>query len=248
MNEKARLSGTVALVTGGAHRVGKALAMALADAGADVIVHYYRSAEEAAVTASEIQALGRRVTTLAADLSRISEIERLFQAVQRDFGQLDILINSAAFFEPVDFLSMTAEQWDRTLGVNLRAPTFCAQSAARLMHQGGEGHIINIADVIGLRPWPRYPHHSIAKAGLMMLTQVLAVTLAPTIRVNAVAPGPVLKPPLMSDERWQAIGDATLVGRTGRPSDVAAAVLFLVQSEYITGEVLVVDGGSRFVT
>jgi NAD(P)-dependent dehydrogenase (short-subunit alcohol dehydrogenase family) len=112
----------------------------------------------------------------------------------------------------------------------------------------GGGHIVNIADVIGLRPWPRFPHRSVAKAGLIMLTQVLAAALAPTVQVNAVAPGPVLKPPGMSKERWAEIGAASLVGRSGTASDVAEAVLFLVGSRYITGEVLVVDGGSRFVT
>lgn len=248
MHQNTPLAGQVALVTGGAHRVGQAIALALAQAGADLIVHYHRSATAAADTAEEITGLGRRALTVGADLAQVAEIDRLFQEVERAFDRLDILVNSASFFEPVDFMAMTPEQWDRTLNINLRGPAFCAQAAARLMLSRGGGHIVNIADVIGLRPWPRFPHHSVAKAGLVMLTQVLAATLAPTIRVNAVAPGPVLKPPGMPEQRWQAIGAASLLGRTGRASDVAEAVLYLVQSSYITGEVLVVDGGSRFTT
>lgn len=247
MNENAQLSDKVALVTGGAHRVGRAIALALAQAGADIIVHYHRSTEAAATTVGEIEALGRRALTVAANLGDVAQINRLFQVVEREFGQLDVLVNSASVFEPVDFMAMTPQQWDQTLDVNLKGPAFCAQAAAGLMLPRGGGHIVNMADVIGLRPWPRYPHHSVAKAGLIMLTQVLALALAPTIRVNAVAPGPVLKPIGMPEERWRAIGAASLLGHSGRAADVAEAVLFLVRSNYITGEVLVVDGGSRFV-
>jgi NAD(P)-dependent dehydrogenase (short-subunit alcohol dehydrogenase family) len=248
MHQNTPLSGQVALVTGGAHRVGQAIALALAQAGADIIVHYHRSAEAATHTAEKIRGLGRQALTIGADQGQVAEIEHMFQEVARAFDRLDILVNSASFFEPVDFMAMTPEQWDRTLNVNLRGPAFCAQAAVRLMLPRDGGHIVNIADVIGLRPWPRFPHHSVAKAGLVMLTQVLAATLAPTVRVNAVAPGPVLKPPGMSEQRWQAIGAASLLGRPGRASDVAEAALYLVQSNYITGEVLVVDGGSRFTT
>jgi NAD(P)-dependent dehydrogenase (short-subunit alcohol dehydrogenase family) len=241
------LSGQVALVTGGAHRVGRAITLELAQAGANLVVHYHRSAQAAAATAEEVETLGQRAITVPADLGRVAGIERLFQTVEREFGRLDVLVNSASVFEPVDFMAMTPQQWDETLDVNLKGPTFCAQAAARLMHTSGGGHIVNIADVIGLLPWPRYPHHSVAKAGLIMLTQVLAAALAPNIRVNAVAPGPVLKPAGMPEQRWQAIGAASLLGRPGRAGDVAGAVLFLITSRYITGEVLVVDGGSRFV-
>ncbi|MCP4517194.1 MAG: SDR family oxidoreductase, partial [Delftia sp.] len=174
-----------------------------------------------------------------ADLGDTAQIERLFQEIEREFGQLDILVNSASTFEAVDFMSMTPEQWDKTLDVNLKGPAFCAQAAARLMLAQGGGHIVNISDVIGLKPWPRFPHHSVAKAGLIMLTQVLAASLASTIQVNAVAPGPVLKPPGMPDERWQEIGASSLLGRPGKPADVAQAILFLIRSNYITGQVLV---------
>lgn len=233
-------------MTGGAHRVGKAIALALAHAGADLVIHYHRSERAAADTVAEIEASGRQALPIQADLGDTAQIQRLFNTIAGEFGRLDILVNSASVFAPVNFLDVTPEQWDETMNVNLRAPAFCAQAAARLMAENG-GHIVNIADVIGLRPWPRFPHHSVAKAGLIMLTQVLAMTLAPRIRVNAIAPGPVLKPPGMTDTRWQEIGQASLLGRPGDSRDVAEAVLFLVTSNYITGEVLVVDGGSRYV-
>jgi NAD(P)-dependent dehydrogenase (short-subunit alcohol dehydrogenase family) len=228
--------------------VGKAIVLALANAGADIVINYHHSTQAAEATAREVEALRRRAFTVAADLGQIAGINRLFQAVEREFDKLDILVNSASVFEPVAFMQMTPGQWDTTLDVNLRGPAFCAQAAARIMTSGDGGHIVNIADVIGLRPWPRYPHHSVAKAGLIMLTQVLAMALAPTVQVNAVAPGPVLKPPGMSEARWEDIGAASLLGRPGRADDVADAVVFLVTSKYITGEVLTVDGGSRFVS
>lgn len=248
MSTNTPLSGQVALVTGGAHRVGRVIALALAREGADLVIHYNRSAEAAEDTADEIRSLGRRAITVGANLGRVTEIDRLFREVEREFARLDVLVNSASVFEAVDFMAMTSTQWDATLDVNLKGPAFCAQAAARLMLPQGGGHIVNIADVIGLRPWPRFPHHSVSKAGLVMLTQVLAMTLAPTIRVNAIAPGLVLKPNGMPEQRWQKIGAASLLGHPGQVADVAQAVLFLVQSHYVTGEVLVVDGGTRFVT
>jgi len=247
MSTHNQLSGKVALVTGGAHRVGQAIALALARAGADLVIHYHRSAEAAEDTADEVRSSGRRAITVGANLGRVTEIDRLFRQVEREFEQLDVLVNSASVFEAVDFMAMTSAQWDATLDVNLKGPAFCAQAAARLMLPQGGGHIVNVADVIGLRPWPRFPHHSVSKAGLIMLTQVLAMTLAPTIRVNAIAPGLVLKPDEMPEQRWQQMGAASLVGHPGQVDDVAQAVLFLVQSRYVTGEVLVVDGGTRFV-
>ena len=247
MSTNTPLSGQVTLVTGGAHRVGKAIALALAREGADLVIHYNRSAEAAEDTAAEIRSLGRRAITVGADLGHVTEIDRLFRQVEREFARLDVLVNSASVFEAVDFMAMTSAQWDATLDVNLKGPAFCAQAAARLMLPQGGGHIVNIADVIGLRPWPRFPHHTVSKAGLIMLTQVLAMTLAPTIRVNAIAPGLVLKPDAVPEQRWQKMGAASLVGHPGQVADVAQAVLFLVQSRYVTGEVLVVDGGTRFV-
>jgi len=239
------LEGTTALVTGGAHRVGRAILLALARAGADVVLHYHRAEAEAQATQAEVQALGRRVLRVRADLSRVEEIEAMFEEVRRTFPALQVLVNSAAIMEAQPVEEVTSADWDRTLDLNLRAPFFCAQQAARLMPQGGV--IINIGDVAGLRPWARYPVHSVSKAGVVMLTQVLARALAPRIRVNAVAPGPVAKPPDLTAERWEAVTRRMPLKREGAPEDIAQAVLYLVQAEFVTGTILTVDGGAHLV-
>ena len=239
------LEGKVALVTGGAHRVGRAILLALARAGADVVLHYHHSQKQAEATQAELQALGRRVLLVRADLCRVEEIGVMFAEVRRAFPVLHVLVNSAAIMEaqPVD--AVAPADWDRTLDLNLRAPFFCAQQAARLMTQGGV--IVNIGDVAGMRPWARYPVHSVSKAGVAMLTQVLARALAPRVRVNAVAPGPVARPSDLGLERWQTIAQRLPLKRAGSPEDVAQAVLYLVQAEFVTGTILAVDGGAHLV-
>ncbi len=239
------LMGKTAVVTGGAHRVGRAILLALARAGADVVLHYHRSEREAQATQAEAEALGRRVLCVHADLSRVEEIEALFAEVRRTFPALHVLVNSAAIMEMQPFERVTSTDWDRTLNLNLRAPFFCAQHAARLMAQGGV--IVNIGDVAGLQPWARFPVHSVSKAGVVMLTQVLARALAPRIRVNAVAPGPVAKPPELAVERWEAVTRRTPLQRGGTPEEIAQAVLYLVQAEFVTGTILTVDGGAHLV-
>jgi pteridine reductase len=239
------LEGTTALVTGGAHRVGRAILLALARAGADVVLHYHRAEAQAQATQAEAQALGRRVLRVRADLSRVEEIEAMFEEVRRTFPALQVLVNSAAIMEAQPVEQVTSADWDRTLDLNLRAPFFCAQQAAKLMARGGV--IINIGDVAGLQPWARYPVHSVSKAGVVMLTQVLARALAPRIRVNAVAPGPVAKPPDLAPERWEAVTRRMPLKREGAPEDIAQAVLYLVQAEFVTGTILTVDGGAHLV-
>ena len=239
------LEGKVAMVTGGAHRVGRAILLALARAGADVVLHYHRAEPEARATQAEVEALGRRVLCAHADLSRVEEIEAMFAEVRHTFPALHVLVNSAAIMEAQPVEQVTSSDWNRTLDLNLRAPFFCAQQAARLMPQGGV--IINIADVAGLQPWARFPVHSISKAGVVMLTQVLARALAPRIRVNAVAPGPVAKPPDLAMERWEAVTRRTPLQRGGAPEDIAQAVLYLVRAEFVTGTILTVDGGAHLV-
>jgi NAD(P)-dependent dehydrogenase (short-subunit alcohol dehydrogenase family) len=180
------------------------------------------------------------------DLATPGGVEQVFRTALAEFGGVDILVNSAAIMEAHDFLTMTPEQWHRTMDINLTGPVFCAQAAARSMRARGGGAIINIADLAGFEPWARYPAHSVSKAGIVMLTKVLAKALAPAIRVNAVAPGPVAKPQGWNDERWRVVGQHTLLKRTGSGYDVAQAVKFLIEQDFITGETLVVDGGSRY--
>ncbi|MCS6818133.1 MAG: glucose 1-dehydrogenase [Blastocatellia bacterium] len=238
------LKGKGAIVTGAARRVGRAIALALAERGADVVVHYHRSEEDARETVREIEVRGVRALAVRADLGEVREIERLIEEAVRFLGHLDVLVNNASVFFRTPFGSITEEQWDLNLDVNLKAPFFCAQYAARVMQQQGGGKIINIADWAGFRPYAGYIPYCVSKAGLIALTQVLAKTLAPTILVNAVAPGPVLLPEEYGEEETRAIIEATPLKRLGSPEDVARAVLFLIEgSDFITGHTLVVDGG-----
>jgi pteridine reductase len=235
------LSGRVALVTGSAKRLGRAVALRLAQEGADVVIHYRSSATEAQSAVAEIEKLGRRAVAIRADLHVISEIKRLFDETAKRFGRLDILVNSAANFLPASIISTTEEIWNASVDSNLKAPFFCAQAGAPLLKRT-RGTIINFADTGGLLGWPGYIPHSVSKAGVVMLTKVLAKALAPEVRVNAIAPGTITMPgdPLEWESEFIKLAP---LRRTGSPSDVTDAVLFLVQSSFNTGQVLVVDGG-----
>jgi pteridine reductase len=240
------LQGKTALVTGGAHRVGGAISLALAEHGCSVVVHFHTSAALARETASKIEDRGVKCLTVQADLSQYSQVLALFETVDRTGWDVDILVNSAAIMDEEDLLSADEDSWARTIDLNLKGAFFCLQQAAKRMQTHG-GLIVNITDIAAHRPWPRYPIHSISKAGLEMLTQVAALRLAPNIRVNAVAPGPVAKPASMSNSRWQEITNELPLKRGGDPQDVAQAVLFLIENDFITGETLFVDGGNRWV-
>jgi NAD(P)-dependent dehydrogenase (short-subunit alcohol dehydrogenase family) len=240
------LQGKTALVTGGAHRVGGAISLALADRGCNVVVHFHTSAALASETASKIEERGAKCLTVQADLSQRSQVLALFETIDQAKWDVDILVNSAAIMEAEDLLSADEDAWARTIDLNLKGAFFCLQQAAERMQAHG-GLIVNITDIAAHRPWPRYPIHSISKAGLEMLTQVAALRLAPNIRVNAVAPGPVAKPASMSQSRWQEITNELPLKRSGDPQDVAQAVLFLVDNDFITGETLFVDGGNRWI-
>ncbi len=235
------LEGKVALVTGAGKRLGRAVALRLAEEGANVVVHYRSSQREAQDGVKEIEKLGRRAVDIGADLGSVGEIKRLFDDAGKHFGRLDILVNSAANFLPASVISTTEQIWDAALDTNLRAPFFCAQAAAPWLRRT-QGVIINFADAGGLLGWPGYIPHSVSKAGVIMLTKVLAKALAPEVRVNAIAPGTITMegdPP-----EWEAdfIKLAPL-RRTGSPSDITDAVLYLIRAEFMTGHVLVLDGG-----
>ena len=235
------LRGRVALVTGAAKRLGRAVALRLAEEGADIVIHYRSSAAEANSAIAEIEKMERRGVAIAADLTSVAEIKRLFDEAAKQFGRLDILVNCAANFLPSSIISTTEEVWDASLDANLRAPFFCAQAAAPLLRRS-KGCIVNFADTGGVIGWPGYIAHSVSKAGVVMLTKVLAKALAPEVRVNAIAPGTITMPG--DPPEWEAdfIKLAPL-RRTGAPADIADAVLFLAHSEFITGQMIVVDGG-----
>jgi pteridine reductase len=236
-------AGKVAVVTGAAHRLGRVIALALAEAGAHLVVHYHTASAHVAKTVADIENHGVRAIAVQADLTQPDGPSRIFAAAEAAYGGVDLLVNSAASMEAADVLTVDRAAWQRVLDLNLTAPFFCAQAAAHSMRARGGGVIINIGDLAGLHPWARYPAHSVSKAGLLMLTRVLAKALAPAIRVNAIAPGPVLKPDGWDDARWQSVGDRTLLKHPGSGYDVARAILYLVQADYVTGETLVVDGG-----
>ena len=241
------LQGQVALVTGAARRIGRELALRLAAEGAQVVVHYRRSRAEADAVVAEIAGAGGQAIGLAADLTRHAEIETLFGAVEKQFGRLDILVNSAAAFFPTPLAETTEEQWDRLLDANLKSQFFCAQRAAPLLRASGRGRIVNFASLGGLVAWPRYTAYCVSKAGVIMLTRCLARALAPEVTVNAIAPGTISFAGDAPELAENYIRKAPLK-RAGTPEDVTAAVLYLVHAAFVTGQVLVVDGGRSIPT
>lgn len=234
-----QIEGRTALVTGGARRVGRAFSLALAEAGADVVVNYNASAEEAEATVREISALGRRAVAVQADVSSGDDVRRLVREAERTFGRLDILVNNASLFERRRFEDITEAELDRVLGINLKGPFMLSQAAAPLLrHEGGV--IVNICDLSALQPWPSFAHHAVSKAGLLHLTKVLARALAPAVRVNAISPGTVLPP---ESEEGEDGSERRVLERAGTTGDAVDALLYLVRADFVTGENLVVDGG-----
>ena len=231
----------VALVSGAAKRLGRAVALRLATDGADLVIHYRKSQKEAQETVAEVKKLGRRAFAVSADLTNVSEIKELFAQTDEYFGRLDILVNSAANFIETPFASITESDWDRALDSNLKSYFFCAQAAAPAL-KSSQGVIINFADIGGILGWPGFIPHSISKAGVLMLTRALAKELAPQVRVNAIAPGTITMPGDPPEWQQDFIKRAPL-HRTGTSSDIADAVLFLVNAKFITGHTLIVDGG-----
>lgn len=237
------LNGQVALVTGGARRVGKALALALAREGADIVVNFFQSAEAAEETVAEITALGRRAIAVRADVSVKAEAAELIRRTADTFGRLDVLVNNASVFESAPLLAIREEEWERVLDVNLKGPFLLSQLAVPLLREEGGGQIINIADLSAFQPWPSYAHHAVSKAGLVHLTRVLARALAPDIRANCIAPGTVLPPDDYTPEQIRSSRERTPLHKIGSPEDVARALVFLVRSDFVTGETIIVDGG-----
>jgi NAD(P)-dependent dehydrogenase (short-subunit alcohol dehydrogenase family) len=236
------LAGKVALVTGAAKRIGRSVALRLASEGADVIVNYRGSKAEAGEVVSEISAAGRRGMAIQADVAKRADVLAMFAAIEKEFGRLDILVNNAGMFFPAKFEELTEEQWDTILDTNLKSQFLCSQAAAPMLRRSGHGRIINFASLGGLLAWPAYTHYCVSKAGVIMLTRCLARALAPEITVNAIAPGTISFPEDSPDIAGDFIRRAPL-RRTGTPEDIDYAVVFLAQSPFITGQVIVVDGG-----
>lgn len=237
------LEGRHALVTGGAVRLGRALALACADAGMDVAIHYHSSAGPADEVAALCRARGVRAVVIPGDLSRVEDCRRVVAAAEAELGGVDALVNSAATFVAGTLAELTEEDVDRALSVNLKAPLFLVQAVAPGMAERGFGRVVNVADVAGLEPWPSFIAHGAAKAGLIHLTRSLAQALAPGILVNAIAPGTVLMPEDATSEAEARSAAKSALGRVGDPADVARALIYLLEADYVTGHTLVVDGG-----
>ncbi len=233
----------IAVVTGGARRIGKAIAFALARSGARVIITYNTAAREAADTVALIERSGGQAAAQPCDQRDLGAIDRLFDRLRLDYARLDILVNNAAIMERRPVLDITPDDWSRVIDTNLRGPFFMAQRAAQWMLTTGGGAIVNLADLSALQPWPSYLTHTISKSGLVAMTQGLALALAPSIRVNAVAPGMMLKPDAWSAEQWAKLSETLPLQRAGTPEDVAEAVLYCVRSEFMTGQTIILDGG-----
>jgi NAD(P)-dependent dehydrogenase (short-subunit alcohol dehydrogenase family) len=235
------INGKVALITGSAKRVGRAIAAELTHRGARIAVHYRTSAAEAH------EAAGENGETFQADLTDMPSIAEMFQRIEEKFGRLDILVNSASVFSMSTADTATPEHWDAQMNTNAKAPFFVAQHAARLMRKNAAGKIINIADVAGEVIWPAYLPYSVSKAALIAINRGLAKAYAPEIQVNAIAPGPVLFPDDYTEEQKRSAIDRTLLKRAGSPADVVKAVVFLIENDYITGEMIHVDGGRHIL-
>lgn len=241
------LNGRVALVTGGARRIGRALALALAARGARVGITYRSSAEEAAETLRDLRALGAAVA-VPCDQRSPEQIQRAARSVESELGPVDVLINNAAVFNRTPFAEATLEDWDEHLEVNLRGPWLWAKALAPGMQARGAGVILNLVDIAAEHPYPGYLPYSASKAGLVALTRGLARALAPQVRVNGIAPGIVLLPDEFPEAQTRTLIQRTPLRREGSPGDVAATALYLIEgSDFITGAIVPVDGGLRLV-
>lgn len=240
------LSGMSALVTGGAHRLGRAIALALGQAGAHVVVHYHSSAEQAEETVAALHALGVQAAAIRGNLANTAEAEAVVDAAVAQFGGLGVLVNNAGIWGATPLGTVTVERWDELIATNLRAAFFTTQRAAPHL-RAAHGAVINIADVGVLRPWKNYTPYLVSKGGVVTLTEALAKDLAPEVRVNAIAPGPVLLPNDWDEAKAEQTAKTVLLKRLGSAEDVAQAVIYLATADYVTGVTLPVDGGQRLM-
>lgn len=236
-----KLEGKVALVTGAAKRIGRAIAVALAEQGANVAITYKESVEQAANTVRELEALGVRALAVRADLRDPESIREAVERVASVFGTIDILVNNAGRFETAAIENISVEQWDAMFEANTRGPFFAAQAALPYL-KASSGRIINIGSIGGMRPWPTHAHYCTSKAALHMLTQTMSKAFAPEISVNCVAPGMIVNDELSAE--YEHFARKTPMKRNGNPQEVAAAVIFFATGpHFITGQILAVDGG-----
>jgi NAD(P)-dependent dehydrogenase (short-subunit alcohol dehydrogenase family) len=236
------LAGKVALVTGGAVRVGRAISEALSAEGMRLVVHYNSSSKPADKLVDEIRRGGGEAVAIGGDLSKSDEVARIAREAAGAFGGIDVLVNNASVFPAEGLEDATEELWDHTMAVNLRAPFFLIRHLSATLRER-RGVIVNLCDLAGIQAWKSYAVHSISKAGMIHLTKVAARSLAPEVRVVGIAPGAVLPPDEMSDEEVEALARTTPLQRNGSPDDVTGALLYLLRADFVTGHVITVDGG-----
>ncbi len=238
------LQGVAALVTGGAHRVGKAIVMALAETGCDLVLHYNRSADAAEATAEQARALGREVRLVGADLADPSLADEII-AGAGDLAPVRVLINSAGVFLEDTLGGVDIDTWNQSMAINLRAPVFLTQAFANALPDGISGSVVNVSDWRTARPYPDHFSYSVAKGGLDSFTIAAAVALAPDVRVNAVALGAILPPPGKDSAYLKQLAQEIPLERVGGTEPVAQAVLFLLRNHFMTGEIIRLDGGAH---
>lgn len=242
-------AGKVALITGGAIRVGRAITLMLARMGANVVVNYNTSGDQAQTTVAEVEALGVRGVAVQCDVSDWDSVQRMAQTIQQEFGGVDILVNAASLFERTPFPSADAdvlESWRRVTRISIDGAYYVSNTLAPFMQQRGGGVIVNIIDLSVWEPWRNLTAHAVGKSGMWALTRQMALELAPEIRVNAVAPGAVSPPPEFTEKQIASAARRVLLERWGAPDDVAQAVRYLIEADYVTGDVVTVDGGERY--
>ncbi len=241
-----QLDGKIVFVTGSARRVGRQIALTFAEQGANLVIHHASSSsvDDAESAAEAVRKLGREAFIISGNQGDSKDVAKMFAAVKDRYGRLDVMVNSAAIFKRNNLLDISEAEWDQVMNINLKGPFMLTQNAARLMRENAGGVIVNISDNSGLNGWPSRPHHSISKAGVIMLTQVAALSLAEYgIRVNCVVPGPVLVPADAEESVLDEIAEALPIGHIGDPRNIAQACVFFAQNDFATGSVLRVDGG-----
>ncbi|MBI5352476.1 MAG: SDR family oxidoreductase [Chloroflexi bacterium] len=239
---------SLALVTGSAHRLGRAFALSLARMGYDLLLHYHTAEEQAAQTKSEVESLGVKAHLIQADLTQPEQIKSLFFVLDSfnfQFSTFNLLINSAAIMPVGNPQDLELKDWDSALDLNLRAPFLLAQESAKRMTAGGL--IVNVSDIAAQKSWSRYPSYTVSKAALESLTKLLARSLAPNIRVNAIAPGLILPSDVVTPEEWDKLVNRLPLKRAATLDEITSTLEFLIRNEYITGQTIIVDGGYSLI-
>jgi NAD(P)-dependent dehydrogenase (short-subunit alcohol dehydrogenase family) len=239
------MNSQIAIVTGSGRRLGRRIAIALAENGFDIVINYNRSRSEALKTELTIKKIGRRCITIKADVTNLVQVQRMIKQAVKTFGKIDVLINNAAvFIPPVDLLNITEAMWDGVMDTNLKSIFICGQAAAAVMIKQKSGKIINVASLGAYQAWPKHIPYCVSKAGVIMLTKAMAKSLAPHITVNAIAPGTIIIPNEEIEDVHHPSIDKIPLRKYGKPSDITDAVLFLAKSsDYMTGQTICVDGG-----